>query len=115
MGFPLPMPNSGGGCNSRNQEIMPVIPPGLTAGREKLQCVIHNCSPTFPPHSGDESFLPLSGRCTELSISSTSSALDIVTEDLDGPLGSCELLVSDITKNTKITNLTLPRVCYIVR
>ena len=102
MGFPLPTPDGGGDPNGEDRETMPVIPPGLTAGREKLRCAIHNCSPPFAPGSGDGSFLPLSARCTALSISSSSSALDIVTEvpdgpgRPDGPLGSRELLVSDI-------------------
>ena len=105
MGFPLPTPDGAGGPNGGDWEMMPVIPPGLTSGREKLRSAIYNCSPPIAPESGDGSCLPLSARCTELSISSSSSALVSVTEVPDGPavpdgpIDSRELLVSDIKEN----------------
>ena len=81
---------------------MSVIPPGLTAGREKLRSTHHNYLPSIAPDSGGGSFLPLSTRCTELSIRPSSSALDSATEVPDGPaepastVESCEAFVSDI-------------------
>ena len=93
-----------------NGEITPVIPPGLAAGWEKLHYTVHRCSPSLAPDSDDGSCLPLSARCTELAIISSSSALDSVTEApdgpgrADGPLGSRELFVSDIVEQkNKIT------------
>ena len=84
---PLPMPDGEGRAPTVGHgEIIPVIPLGRPARWErKKYYFISRCSPPLVPDSNAESCLWSRGRCTELAISSSSTALDIVTVSANEP------------------------------